>query len=142
MKRATPKNSPPLRAPEIVESDINLIAESAVLEGKITLPQVSRVHGVLRGEVIAPAGSELVIAENGLVEGSIAGDIVFIDGFVRGDVRARTKITVSATGRVVGNLEAPRVSLAFGSFFEGRCRTEALAPESTDGSLSAATAPA
>ncbi len=107
----------------ISESSLNLIAEGTRIEGKIHLGQVSRVHGALIGQVEAPAGSTLIIAENGWVEGNILADSLFIDGFVRGDIVARTRITVSGTGRVIGNLRAPTVALQFGSYFEGSCHS-------------------
>ena len=107
----------------ISESDVNFIAEETKIEGKITLPKVSRVHGTIRGEVFAPEGSELIISETGLVEGTIDADTVFIDGFVKGDVRGKKRIVVSATGRVIGNLHSPSVRLDFGSFFEGQCKS-------------------
>ncbi len=125
---------------EISESSLNLIAEGSRLEGKIRLAQITRVHGALVGEVEAPTGSTLIIAETGWVEGNIQADTVLIDGFVRGDISARTKVTISGTGRVLGNIRAPKVALEFGSHFEGSCRTEA--PTSSSATPNPAASPA
>ena len=125
---------------EISESSLNLIAEGSRLEGKIRLDQITRVHGAIVGEIEAPAGSTLIIAETGWVEGNIQADTVLIDGFVRGDISAQTKVTVSGTGRVLGNIRAPKVALEFGSHFEGSCRTEAPSANPVTANPAASTA--
>ncbi len=116
----------------VSESRLTLISEGSRIEGKIRFEQFARVHGALVGEVHAAPGSHLVIAETGWVEGNIQADTLTIDGFIRGDVAATGKVTVSGTGRVIGNIRAPRVALDFGCTFEGRCWSgvsEATAPQ-------------
>ena len=51
----------------------------------------------------------------------IDGDTIWIEGFVRGDIRARTRIVLSRTARVIGNLEGPFIEIQPGAYFEGRC---------------------
>ncbi len=104
----------------ITENTVNIIAEGTQLEGKIRFEHVSRVHGVLKGQIESADGSTLILAESAWVEGSIQADIVMIEGYVKGEIRARTKVVVSATGRVIGDIHSPSLSLEFGSFFEGR----------------------
>lgn len=103
------------------ESRINVVGEGTRIEGKITLDAITRVHGVLIGEVEAREGSTLILAETATVEGTIRADTLIIDGFVEGDVYATTRVEVSRTGRVVGNITAPSVRMEFGCHFEGRC---------------------
>lgn len=105
------------------ENSLNLIAEGSRLEGRIRLAHLSRVHGALVGEVESAPGSILVIAESGWVEGNIQADTLIVDGFVRGDIVAATKVTLSSTGRVIGNIRAPKVAFDFGCHFEGSCKT-------------------
>ncbi|MDR3607995.1 MAG: polymer-forming cytoskeletal protein [Oligoflexia bacterium] len=109
---------------QIQESAINVIAEETRIEGKIVFDQISRVHGVLVGEVKAKNGSTLILAETAMVEGSIDADRLIIDGYVKGDIVAHGKVTISRTGRVVGNIHAPSLELEFGSYFEGKCAME------------------
>jgi cytoskeletal protein CcmA (bactofilin family) len=110
----------------IVETSLNIVGENTRLEGKISLDNVSRVHGTLIGEVCAAPGSLLVLGETSVVEGTIVGDTVMIDGFVRGDIVASTKVVVSGTGRVIGNIRAPSLKIEFGAYFEGRSLMESL----------------
>ncbi len=104
------------------ETSINLISPNTRIDGKMTFDRMSRIHGTLTGEVHALDGSTLVLAESGMIEGNIFGDHVFIDGFVRGDVQAKSRVTISGTGRVVGNILTPSLTVDFGAYFEGECK--------------------
>jgi len=113
---------------EIIESEVNLIAEGTRLEGKVTLDRVSRVHGHLLGDIEATEGSLFVLAETGLIEGVLRGDSIVIDGFVRGDIEATTRVVISGTGRVVGDIRAPAVRIDFGAHFEGKITMDGVTP--------------
>ncbi len=112
----------------IQETQLNLLSEGSHIEGKLFLDQTARIHGVVRGEVHGAQGSVLIFSENSQVEGSVEGDVVHIHGFVRGDVEARTKVYVSRTGRVLGNIKTPSLEVEFGAYFEGRCQMEEITP--------------
>ncbi|OFZ54285.1 MAG: hypothetical protein A2428_06820 [Bdellovibrionales bacterium RIFOXYC1_FULL_54_43] len=111
----------------ITESAINFIGEGTKIEGKIAFGKISRVHGVLVGEVLAENGSTLILSETGVVEGNISADILVVDGFVHGDILARTRVVISRTGRVIGNIRAPSLAVEFGAYFEGKCTMEEVA---------------
>lgn len=112
------------RMPEITESSVNIIAEGTRIEGSIVFDEISRVHGTLVGDVLAKAGSTLILAESALVEGNLKVDHLYVDGFVRGDIDARTKVVVSGTGRVIGNIRTPSLLIEYGGYFEGDCSME------------------
>jgi cytoskeletal protein CcmA (bactofilin family) len=109
------------------ESAINLVSEGTRIEGKAVFDQVSRFHGTLVGEAHAREGSTLILCESSFVQGDIFADTLMIDGFVEGNIHARTRVTISGTGRVLGNIETPSLKLEFGAYFEGRCNMESLA---------------
>jgi cytoskeletal protein CcmA (bactofilin family) len=113
----TPVNS-------IYESAINIIGEGSELQGEMHFDQITRVHGVLKGNIRTEAGSTLILAETGVIEGNIQTDTLWVDGFVRGDIAAQTLVVVSRTGRVVGNIRAKNVKFEFGAYFEGKCVAE------------------
>jgi len=111
------------------ESAINVIAEGTRIEGKMVFEHVSRVHGTLIGEVEAKDGSTLILSESSMVEGDIHADTLLIDGYVHGDVVAKSQVVISRTGRVVGNISTKSLKLEFGGYFEGKCGMEAPVPE-------------
>ena len=106
------------------ETSVNMVAEGTRIEGQITFDHVSRVYGVLIGEVRAKNGSTLVLSETAVVEGNIDADTLMIDGYVHGNISAKTRVVISRTGRVIGNIKSPSLSLEFGGYFEGRCTME------------------
>jgi len=112
----------------IHESSVNMVAEGTRLEGKVIFDQIARVNGVLVGEVRAKDGSTLILAETAVVEGSIDADTLMVDGYVHGDIQAKSKVVISRTGRVVGNIKTGSLILEFGAYFEGRCTMEGLSP--------------
>jgi len=107
--------------PTVKETAINVIAEGTRVEGKIVFTHISRVHGVLVGNVLAQDGSTLILGETSVVEGNILADTLLIDGYVHGDVAAKSKVTISRTGRVIGNIQTRSLELEFGAYFEGKC---------------------
>ncbi len=110
----------------IKETTINLIAEGTRLEGKISFENISRVYGILVGEIIATPGSTLILGETAKIEGTIQADTLIVDGFVQGDIKARTKVVLSGTGRVVGNIRTPSLVIDFGAYFEGQSLMEEI----------------
>lgn len=110
------------------ETLLTLVSEGTQLEGKIVFDQVARVHGILKGEVTAQPGSTLILGETSLVEGNIHADTLMIDGFVRGDIHANTRVVISGTGRVIGNIQTPSLVVDFGAHFEGKCKMETGRP--------------
>jgi cytoskeletal protein CcmA (bactofilin family) len=106
------------------ESSLNIISENSRIEGKVIFDQVTRFHGKLSGEAQSKDGSTLILCETSLVEGDIHADVLIIDGFVQGNIFAKTRVVVSGTGRVVGNIETPSLRLEVGAYFDGKCNME------------------
>lgn len=109
---------------EIEESQINIIAEGTRISGEIRLDQITRIHGVLNGQIHGSTGSRIILAESGLIEGELDVDEILIEGFVRGNIRAKGKVFISKTGRVLGNVQTPSLQMEFGSHFDGKCFME------------------
>ncbi|HTL11573.1 MAG TPA: polymer-forming cytoskeletal protein, partial [Bdellovibrionota bacterium] len=112
---------------EVRETDINIVSEGTTIEGSVTFDKVARVFGVLKGDVKTRAGSLLVLGETGVIEGNVHADSLMIDGFVKGDIVADTRVTVSRTGRVSGNIRTPSLVVEFGAYVEGKCSMEGVA---------------
>ncbi len=110
------------------ETQINIVSEGSRMEGDITFDQVSRIHGVLIGQIKSKPGSTLILSETSMVEGSIEADALMIDGYVKGNIKTTTRVIVSRTGRVIGNIETPSLILEFGAYFEGACKMGSAQP--------------
>lgn len=106
-----------------LESELSLFSQGSLLKGEVTFDRMTRVHGRIEGKVHGLAGSVIVVGETASVHGEIDGDEVIIDGFVYGDVRAKAKVTLSESGRLIGNVYAPKFEVKFGAHFEGKAMT-------------------
>ncbi|MGZ3654319.1 MAG: bactofilin family protein [Bdellovibrionota bacterium] len=108
-----------------LESEVTLLSQGSLIKGDLTFDQMTRLHGRVEGRIVGLAGSVIVIGETASVHGEILGDEIIIDGFVHGNVTATTKITLSESGRLLGNVKCPKFEVKFGAHFEGRALTSA-----------------
>ncbi len=106
----------------IHETEVTVIGEGIRLAGKLTLGGVIRVYGRLSGEIVADADSSLILMESAVVEGTLDVDTLVVAGFIRGDIRARTRVSIEGTGRVIGNIETPSIAIDFGAYLEGETK--------------------
>ena len=109
---------------ELRESEINIISTHSKIEGKVTFDRITRIHGTIIGDIEMKSGSHLVLMETSVVEGNISADHVSVEGFVKGNIRARTEVILAPNARVFGNVRAPSVRIAAGSLFDGKCMME------------------
>jgi len=106
----------------IHETEVTVIGEGIRLEGKLNLGGVIRVYGRLSGEIVAEPASFLILMESAVVEGSLDVDTLVVAGFVRGDIKAKTRVSIEGTGRVIGNIETPTIAIDFGAYLEGETK--------------------
>ena len=78
-----------------------------------------QIDGEASGEI--EAEGILRLGEAAKVRARVQADELIIAGEFVGDATARSRIALLATARVRGTLEAPRIALADGCLFLGRC---------------------
>jgi cytoskeletal protein CcmA (bactofilin family) len=105
------------------ESEVTLMSQGSLIKGEVSFDQMTRIHGRIEGKVHGLAESMLVVGETASVHGEIDCHEIIVDGFVYGNIKARAKVTVSESGRVIGNISAPKVEIRFGAHFEGKATT-------------------
>lgn len=113
-KKQTRSKVKPPRQSKLGES---LIGFEAVFEGVIQLKGDLRVEGTLVGDVDTPGN--VLVGENGTLNGNIRAATVYTAGIVRGDVNAR-RISVTRTGRILGDLTVVTLNTEDGSVVQGR----------------------
>ncbi|MBS1963978.1 MAG: polymer-forming cytoskeletal protein [Bdellovibrionales bacterium] len=106
----------------IHETEVTVIGEGIRLDGKLQLGGVVRVYGRLSGEIVAAPESSLILMESAVVEGTLDVDTLVVAGFIRGDIRARSRVSIEGTGRVIGNIETPTIAIDFGAYLEGETK--------------------
>ena len=100
-----------------------LLARGTEFRGLVVIHGNARIEGCVRGEIVG--AERLEISEAGTVEARVEAEEVIVAGSLEGEVRARRRVELLATARVRGTIETPRLALADGALFEGRCRTGA-----------------
>jgi len=112
--------SPAPASPEA--GDPSAIGPGASFEGCLVFRGSTLVEGRLTGKVVAEG--RLEIGPQGWVQAEIEVDELVVAGHLEGEVHARERVELLATARVTANLRTPRLALAEGCRFEGRCDTE------------------
>ena len=118
------------KTPELRESEITLISEGTTFEGTLALASVARVHGTIKGKLVGLPGSLIVLGTQSMVEGTLEADTLWVEGFVRGEIAAKTKVILRPSARVVADIEAPSIEIEPGAHFEGMLRMEHLSKAS------------
>ena len=109
---------------------MTVLGADTQFEGLLTFRGRARVDGELVGEI---AGHGLlVIGADARVRARVMVDELVVAGEIEGDVSARQRVELLATGCIHGDVETPRLAIAEGGRLLGRCTTGAAArtPES------------
>jgi cytoskeletal protein CcmA (bactofilin family) len=94
------------------------LGPGTTITGELRCGESLRVDGNLKGEI--HCDQLLTVGEKGSIFASIEGDTVVIAGEVKGDIKARRKITLESTARVTGDLTTPGIVIQEGARLEGR----------------------
>jgi cytoskeletal protein CcmA (bactofilin family) len=108
------------RLPEAVSAarEIAAIGRTITINGDVTGEESLVIDGKVNGTVVLKK-NDLTIGQAGHVTTDITANVVRVEGEVTGDITGAEKVVISRTGRVRGNVVAPRVTLEDGAKFKG-----------------------
>ena len=98
------------------------IGHSVVVKGKLTAEESLFIEGTVEGG-LKLQGCEVVVGEHGRVRGDISAGLIHIEGEVKGNLFGDESVIIHPTGRVSGDLKAPKVTLQEGCYFQGQIET-------------------
>lgn len=107
---------------EFHESEVNIISENTSLEGSFCFHHTTRIHGTITGKIENKEESELILSETGSIKGYITADTVIIDGFFEGEIRAKKRVVLSQSAKVIGKIDTPSLEISFGAYFDGETK--------------------
>ena len=107
---STRNETSPIAAP-------TLIGTETVITGELNTSEAVQIEGRVEGKIKSSA--LVVIGEAGFVKAQIEADNVSIRGTLEGDCTAKNRVEITRTGKVLGNLRAPRIAVAEGAIFRG-----------------------
>ena len=95
-----------------------VIGKTIKVKGTISGNENLVIEGTVDGSIDLPQ-NDLTIGESGQVVANLDAKTVKVDGQVTGDISGSEKVVISKSGRVQGNIVAPRVTLEDGAKFKG-----------------------
>lgn len=98
---------------------ITIIGQGTTVTGDIKSKGTVRVEGMVQGRI--QSEDTVVVQETGRVKAEVVAGQVVISGEIEGNVFAHERLEITSNGRLVGDIVSPKVSIAEGVLFEGKC---------------------
>lgn len=94
------------------------IGKSICIRGELTGNEDLTVEGKVEGKIDL-SDHNLTIGSTGRIEAEVGAKKVIVEGEITGNIAASEKVELTASGRVKGDIVAPRVVIADGAQFKG-----------------------
>ncbi|MBO7747961.1 polymer-forming cytoskeletal protein [Paenibacillus sp. MWE-103] len=94
------------------------IGEGTIVEGAIRSAGSVRLEGQLRGDLFCEGDAAL--GETAFAISNITARSLHLAGQVTGNVRVSGKLTITATGKLVGDMDAATLEIEEGGVFQGK----------------------
>ncbi|MEE2658320.1 MAG: polymer-forming cytoskeletal protein [Candidatus Latescibacterota bacterium] len=110
-----------------------IIGRGTVFEGVMKVDNSVRIDGIFTGELCCSGA--LTISQSGEAYARLEGKDIYINGTVRGTVRAE-KVRLDSQARFIGDVHTGALSVSEGAVFHGNCSMETVASEVKGGQKS------
>jgi cytoskeletal protein CcmA (bactofilin family) len=115
---ASHPSAPAAAAPvRTVSPTLCVLGANTTIKGEILGDEDVVIEGTVEGQI--RIGRELRIGQGGKVRASVSAQSVVVSGEMQGDCEAHTRVEIQATGRLIGNIRAPKIVIAEGAVFRG-----------------------
>ena len=95
------------------------IGADAVFKGELKFEKGVRLLGRFEGEISSTG--DLLVADGAALQGNVKAGAIRIDGTVTGNIDAGTKVSLTSSARLEGDVQAQRLEVAEGAVLIGRC---------------------
>jgi cytoskeletal protein CcmA (bactofilin family) len=116
-QRPAPPNAPPLPHAARGAGSACVVGAKTTFKGEITGDEDVLVEGAVEG--LVRISRDLRVAASGSVRANVEANSVIVSGEVVGDCTAAVRVDIQATGRLTGNIRAPKIVIAEGAVFRG-----------------------
>jgi cytoskeletal protein CcmA (bactofilin family) len=93
------------------------IAAKTVIKGEITGDEDVVVEGNVEGQIRITR--DLRVGAQGVVKATVEAQSIIVSGELIGDCLASSRVEIQSTGRLTGNIRAPKIVIAEGAMFRG-----------------------
>jgi len=94
-----------------------IIGQNSKIKGEIIANEDVIIEGKVNGKI--KIEKDLIVNPNGDIKAQIFANAISIKGKVQGDITAKSRVEILASGALEGNIKAPAIIIAEGSFFKG-----------------------
>jgi cytoskeletal protein CcmA (bactofilin family) len=94
-----------------------IVGAKTTIKGEISGDEDVLVEGVVEGQIHIT--KDLRVGPGGVVKAKVQAQSVVVSGQLLGDCQATHRVEIQATGKLMGNIRAPRVVIAEGASFKG-----------------------
>jgi cytoskeletal protein CcmA (bactofilin family) len=108
-----------------MDSITTFLGEDATIEGMIDFKGTIRLDGKFKGKIYSESGT-VIVGEKAVIDADIDVDVAVIMGQVKGIIDAKDRIELYPPGSVVGDIQAPVISIDAGVKFNGNCAMKAI----------------
>jgi cytoskeletal protein CcmA (bactofilin family) len=99
------------------DDNITLLAKGVVLKGEIHVEGTVRIDGRLDGEI--QTKGQVIIGEDGLVQGTITAGTVISSGRIKAKVTATERVQLMKTATLIGEVLTPVLIMEEGAKLQG-----------------------
>ena len=99
------------------DDNITLLAKGVVLKGEIHVEGTVRIDGRLDGEI--QTKGQVIIGEDGLVQGTITCGTVVSSGRIKAKVTANERVQLLKTATLIGEILTPVLTMEEGAKLQG-----------------------
>ena len=103
-----------------VDATTTVVARETTWKGEMSSKGSVHIHGRLDGAV--KAEQSIFVAEGAEVDATLTAVTIVVAGTSRGTVRASGKFEVTPTGRVAGDIQAPKLVVHEGAVMSGQLK--------------------
>ncbi len=111
-----------------------IIGRGTLFEGTMQVENSARIDGTFKGELTCSGA--LTISQTGEAYAQLEGKDIYINGVVRGTVRAE-KVRLDSQARFIGDIHAHTLSVSEGAVFHGSSSMEVAEEKDVAASTSA-----
>lgn len=97
--------------------DATVIGPSILISGKLTGDEDLTVRGRVEGEL--NLSKTLIVETSGIVKANVSVRNAIVSGVVVGNITASESVELTREGRMVGDINSPRVIIVDGASFRG-----------------------
>ena len=94
-----------------------VIGAKTIIKGEISGDEDVVVDGTVEGQIHITR--DLRVGGAGVVKATVEAQSIIVSGELIGDCQATARVEIQSTGRLTGNIRAPKIVIAEGALFRG-----------------------